>query len=376
MHGSILTAATIGLAALGASAAPASARWYDNSPSTSDANAPGTDGTSPFPFSDGFPTPSPEQLQEIFVAAHGTLSNSTPPANISAQGLVNLRLIDFAERIESVFFQEMLFNVTNGVPGYELPSWVDYDYFVNFLNVTQHVEELHNLNAVNALAHFNQTAIEPCTRYNFPVSTLEESITLAMTFTSNVFGVLGDVVQIFAQNGDTGLVRGIVSAVANEGEQNGFFRYLLGRVPDELPFTTVSSRDFAFTALQGFVDPTSCPNIDIIAADLKTFEKVTFLDTPQAKTEDVRLSLSIDKYVSGTAYNVVYVNQLNNPVVVPATFVSSDDTSVIISATFPFDEHLMNGLTIASVTDQAGPFANVDTVSAAAIWAPAFAVVN
>ncbi|KZP01821.1 LsdA family protein [Calocera viscosa TUFC12733] len=374
MHGSLLTAATIGLAALGASAAPAAPRrHHDAQPSTSGAS---TSNGSPFPFSDGFPTPSPQQLQQIEIAAHGTLSNSTPPANISAQGLVNLRLIDFAERIESVYFEELLYNVTNYVPGYELPSWVDYDYFVNFLNVTQHVEELHNLNAVNALAHFNQTAIQPCTRYNFPVSNLEEAITLAMTFTSNVFGVLGEVVQIFAQNGDVGLVRGVVQAVANEGEQNGFFRYLLGRVPDELPFTTVSNRDFAFTALQGFVDPTSCPNIDIISADLKTFEKVTFLDTPVAKTEDVRLSLSIDKYVNGTAYNVVYVNQLNNPVVVPATYVSCDSTSVIIKATFPFDEHLMNGLTIASVTDQAGPFANVDAVAQAAIWAPAFAVVN
>ncbi|EJU03455.1 hypothetical protein DACRYDRAFT_21046 [Dacryopinax primogenitus] len=368
MHGSILTAATIGLAALSASAAPA----------TRDYSAPnsGSSSGSPFPFADGFPTPSPEQLQEIFVEAHGTLSNATPPANISAQGLVNLRLIDFAERIESVYFEEFLANVTNHVPGYEVPSWVDYDYLVNFLTVTQHVEELHNLNAVNALAHFNQTAIEPCTRYNFPVSTFEEAVTLAMTFTSNVFGVLGDVVTLFAENGDAGLTRGVVAAVANEGEQNGFFRYLLGRVPDELPFTTASNRDFAFTALQGFVDPTSCPNIDIIAADLKTFEKVTFIDTPIAKTEDVRLSLAKDKYESGKAYNVVYVNQLNNPVVVPATYVCADDTTVTIEATFPFDEHLMNGLTIASVTDQAGPFANVDAVAAAAIWAPAFVVVN
>ncbi|KZP01797.1 LsdA family protein [Calocera viscosa TUFC12733] len=374
MHASLLSAATIAVAALGVSAAPSTPRWY-SAPDSTDASSSGSNG-SPFPFADGFPTPSPQQLQQIEIDAHGTLSNATPPANISAQGLVNLRLIDFGERIEAVFFEELFFNVTTGVPGYELPSWVDYDYFVNFLNVTQHVEELHNLNAVNALAHFNQTAIQPCTRYNFPVSNLEEAVTLAMTFTSNVFGLLGEVVQIFAQNGDVGLVRGIVQAVANEGEQNGFFRYLLGRVPDELPFTTVSNRDFSFTALQGFVDPTSCPNIDLISADLKTFASVTFLDTPVAKTEDVRLSLSIDKYVNGTAYNVVYVNQLNNPVVVPATYVSSDATSVIIKATFPFDEHLMNGLTIASVTDQAGPFANVDAVATAAIWAPAFAVVN
>ncbi|EJU03456.1 hypothetical protein DACRYDRAFT_105618 [Dacryopinax primogenitus] len=335
-----------------------------------------TNSSDPLPFPDGFPNPSDAQLQQIFIDAHGTLSNSTPPANISAQGLVNLRLLDFAERIEAVYFEEFLSNVTTGVAGYELPSWVDYNYFVNFLNVTQHVEELHNLDAVTALAHFNQTAIQPCTTYNFPVSNFNESVTLAMTFTSNVFGLLGEIAQIFAQNGDVGLTRHIVQIVANEGEQNGFFRYLLGKVPDELPFTTVSTREFSFTALQGFVDPTSCPNIDIIAADLKTFDALTLLDTPEAKTETIRFAVASDKYVNGTNYSVVYTNQLNVPVVEPATYVSADNTSVTLSATFPYDAQLLNGLTIAAVVNGSGPFADVDAVAAAAIWAPAFIVVN
>ncbi|KZT55817.1 LsdA family protein [Calocera cornea HHB12733] len=359
----ILAVAALGLAALGVHGAPLS---QDNSKRSSD----------PLPFADGFPTPTDEQLQEIFVGAHGTLGNGPPPANVSYQGLVNLRLLDFAERIEAVYFQEFLSNVTNGVPGYELPWWVDYDYFVNFITVTQHVEELHNLDAVTALSHFNQTAIEPCTAYNFPVSNFEEAVTLAMTFTANVFGLLGEIVQIFAQNGDIGLTRHIVQVVANEGEQNGFFRYLLGRVPDELPFTTVSTREFSFTALQGFVDPASCPNIDLISKDIKTFDALTLLDTPKAHTETIRFAVASDKYVNGTSYYVVYTNQGNTPVVEPLTYVSSDAKTITLKATFPYKANLLNGLTIAAVTDQSGPFADVDAVAAAAIWAPAFMVVN
>ncbi|KZP01799.1 LsdA family protein [Calocera viscosa TUFC12733] len=363
MRLTLVGTAIFGLTALSAWAAPLA---VDNIKRDND----------PLPFPDGFPTPSDAQLQKIYAGAHGTLSNSAPPANVSYQGLVNLRLLDFAERIEAVYFYEFLWNVTNGVPGYELPWWVDYDYFVRFLTVTLHVEELHNLDAVTVLAHFNQTAIEPCTTYHFPVSNFEEAVTLAMTFTSNVFGLLGEIVQIFAQNGDIGLTRHIVQVVANEGEQNGFFRYLLGRVPDELPFTTVSTREFSFTALQGFVDPASCPNIDLISQDINTFDALTLLVTPKARTEEISFAIAIDKYVDGTNYYVVYTNQGNNPVVEPATWVASDSTTVTLNATFPYHEYLLNGLTIAAVTDQAGPFADVDSVTAAAIWAPAFIVVN
>ena len=174
--------------------------------------------SNPLPLDDGFPDPSPDQFKQIFVEAHGTLSNSTPPATISQEGITNLQLIDFAERIEAVFFEELLYNVTTNQTGYDIPSWVDRNYVIEFLNTVQKTEELHNLNAAGALAHFNQPPIRPCTEYHFPVSTFEESITLAMTLTSNVFGVLGDVVTIFAQNGDSSLVRGVLQTATAEGE--------------------------------------------------------------------------------------------------------------------------------------------------------------
>jgi hypothetical protein len=331
----------------------------------------------PFPFDDGFPDPSPEQLAQIQLAAHGTLSNSSGPSQISNEGLTNLRLINFNERTEAVFFEQLLYNVTNNVPGFELPQHVDRQYMLDFLLVVQKTEELHNLNAVRALEKFNATGVEPCTRYNFPVSTFTEAINLATTFTSNVFGVLGDIATVFAENGDAALVRGILQAATAEGEQNGFYRYLLGKTPQELPFTTVSHRDFAFSALHSFVDPTSCPNLDVI--DLKVFETITVLTPPKDVDSTIKFSLSNKNrlWEDGKDYFAVYVNQGNLPVVVPVKQVTEHEGGdIVVEAEFPYTAHLLNGLTIVSVTDNAGPFANVDEVAGNATWAPGFIVVN
>ena len=45
----------------------------------------------PGPLADGFPNPT--QLKQIQQNAFGTLPNSPPPSNISADGLVSLRLV-------------------------------------------------------------------------------------------------------------------------------------------------------------------------------------------------------------------------------------------------------------------------------------------
>ena len=48
----------------------------------------------------------------------------------------------------------------------------------------------------------------------------------------------------------------------------------------------------------------------------------------------------------------------------------------MVEADFPYTAHFLNGLTIVSITDQPGPFANVDEVAGNATWAPGFIVVN
>ena len=45
-------------------------------------------------------------------------------------------------------------------------------------------------------------------------------------------------------------------------------------------------------------------------------------------------------------------------------------------ALFPYDQFEMNGLTIAVLTNSAGPFADVDAVAAATVAGPALIEVN
>ena len=60
--------------------------------------------------------------------------------------------------------------------------------------------------------------------------------------------------KVAGQNGDAGNIRGFTASLGQEGEQNGFYRDLLGKLPSALPFLTASLRDFAFSALnQNFV---------------------------------------------------------------------------------------------------------------------------
>ena len=133
---------------------------------------------------------------------------------------------------------------------------------VIFTNLTQQ-EELHALDANNALAHVGYDPIEPC-QYTFPVQDFDSALVLATTFTDVVLGTLQDVVERFALGGDFALTRHVASIIGQEGEQQGWFRVMQGKVPSELPFLTTSDLNFAFTAIQSFVVPGTCPNLSLI----------------------------------------------------------------------------------------------------------------
>ena len=349
----------------GAFASPISARW------ASSGNGSPSD---PLPFADGFPSPSKQQVSQIELQAHGLLPQGIPPT-LSPIGVTNVQLVEFAERTEAVFFEEFLFNVTNKVPGYDvLPPNIDYDDLVMFLNQSVAMEELHSLAGTSILAHFNQTDIQPCTQYNFPVSNIAESLTLAAVTQSVVFGTLGDLALRWAENGDFAFVQIAVQIAAAEGEQAGKLRTLLNKTSIELPFTTQNSIDFTFTALQGFVVPSSCPNLNAI--NLTTFEPLTVLSNLGPQDSQAQFQIGNSKYQSGSKYWVVYLNGLSIPIVEPLAFVTSDSETVTLQGSFPYTEHEMNGLTIAAITDTQGPFSSAEDVAAAAIWAPGLILVN
>ncbi|RHZ63580.1 putative sexual development protein (LsdA) [Aspergillus thermomutatus] len=326
------------------------------------------------PLPDGMPFPSPGQLREIELRAHGTLPNTPLPDHISREGIVNLQLIAFNELFEVAFFNELLLNVTNNVTGFEIPDEENRNMVVRSLTAIRAQEELHALSANYALQHFNVSPILPC-RYHFPVSDFDHAIALAATFTDLVLGTLQDVVERFAVGGDFNFTRIISSVIGNEGEQEGWFRLLQDKIPSELPFLTTSDLNFAFTAIQAFVVPGSCPNIDEIP--LETFHFLAILTPPANTTQTIRVAWRpTETGAPGQHVWMTYINQLNLPIVEPMNIISVEHRTVVAEVLFPYDEYLMNGLTIAAVTNSSGPFPNANAVARATVAGPGLIVVN
>jgi hypothetical protein len=141
-------------------------------------------------------------------------------------------------------------------------------------------------------------------------------------------------------------------------------------------------REFAFSALQSFVIPGSCPNINTI--DLQIFEPLNVLSNVEPKVQDVKFSFAIPANANTASWksdysglSVVYINQQNTPIVQALQNIDVMDTTVTFTATFPFDEATFgNGLTIAAVTNSTGPFASVDDVAKATVFGPGLIEVN
>ncbi|KAJ5355914.1 hypothetical protein N7517_010523 [Penicillium concentricum] len=325
------------------------------------------------PLADGMPNPSPSELETIELNAHGTLPNGPPPAGISEGGITNLKLIAFNELFEVAFFDQLITNITDKILGYRFSDEDDYTFVLNGLKVILAQEELHALDANNALTHVGVDPIEPC-RYTFPVHDFDAAIMLATTFTDVVLGTLQDVVERFAIGGDIGLSRTISSVIGQEGEQQGWFRVMQGKVPSELPFLTTRDLNFAFTAIQSFVVPGTCPNIDTIP--LKTFPPINVIEGPTAETGQIKVSFDDSDETDEDALWVTYINQQNMPIVEPLHIISKEKGTLIAKALFPYEAYEMNGLTIAAVTTTEGPFPNAYSVAKETLAGPALFIIE
>jgi len=234
-------------------------------------------------------------------------------------------------------------------------------------------EELHALNANGALSHFGVAPVQPC-KYTFPVQDFKSAVVLASTFTDLVLGTLQEVVERFAMGQNFNLARQISSVIGQEGEQQGLYRVLQDKIPSELPFLTTSDLNFAFTAIQSFVVPGSCPNIQEIP--LRTFEPLEITTPPGPQTQNITVRFVDPHFKVGNQLWITYINQQNLPIVESLHTLSQENGAVVAKATFPYTEHEMNGLTIAAITKCRGPFGNASSVAADTIAGPGLIIVN
>ncbi|KAI5917681.1 sexual development protein [Camillea tinctor] len=329
------------------------------------------------PSTDGFPDPDAQQLLTIETEADGLLSNLPPPPTLSAAGITNFQLIAFNENFEVAFFSSLIENITNNVPGFDTPwnNW-ESDTLLEIIKTVTAQEELHAITAITTLEHFNASLVpSPCT-YKFPTDSLSSAIDLASTFTALVLGTLQDAEQSFAQNGDDGPVRAISSVIGQEGEQNGFYRLVLGRKPSEKPFLTTSTAAFAFSALQQFI--VSCP-FDVADIPIPILTPLNVLTTAAAQDANLTFSADLEGVLaSGSDASGLFVTYLVGqqlPISVPVADPKWDGSVLTFEALFPFTENIMEGLSIAALTN-ASNFDSADDVVANTLAAPGLIQVN
>ena len=341
----------------------------------------------PFPLPNGFPNPSQSQLADIQKAAGGTLPNGPLPPTLKDDASTTLNLIALNELFEVAYFTQLLANVTQKVPGYDCGIAPECEMLVQTLQSVVNVscslssivarrlltillqqEQLHVLSANGALNNAKQPTQQPCL-YNFPVSDLKSSIALANTFTDLVLGALPGAQKTFATDGgdELGLIPVVGSIIGQEGEQNGFYRTFQSKSASAAPFLTGVPPEYAFSALQSFFVPGSCPGLDQIK--LASFPTLNVNSAADAKSGT--LDFSCSGTVGPDDNSIVYLSGQNIPVTVPISPVVSKDGLSHFTADFPFDTGFSKGLTIAAVVKgKDAKFATASDVAAATVFGP------
>ena len=108
----------------------------------------------PFPLADGFPSPNPAQLAQIQATAGGSLPDGPLPTSLKPAGVTTLQLIALNEIFEVAYFNDLLTNVTTGVPGYDVEALgFNKTYVVNTLTAVRAVSlpKLHYFRRANFL---------------------------------------------------------------------------------------------------------------------------------------------------------------------------------------------------------------------------------
>lgn len=148
-----------------------------------------------------FPSPSCPELNKHLLHVASQPRNLTFPPD---------------EIFEVAYFTQLLQNVTECKPGYEVPSKWGKKAVEDYLRQVIAQEELHALLANTALKAYGAKPITPA-RYTFPVNSLVEALDFAGLFTSLVLGALQSVQVDLTNAKSAGLVQVVGSIIGQEG---------------------------------------------------------------------------------------------------------------------------------------------------------------
>ena len=109
-----------------------------------------------FPLPDGFPQPSPAQLFAIQKGAGGFLGTKPIPNTLTPAAITSLELLTNNEYFEVAFFSQLLSNITDNVPGYEVDSIapLDRDEVIAAITAIKNVSTILDLEARTLLTLF------------------------------------------------------------------------------------------------------------------------------------------------------------------------------------------------------------------------------
>ncbi len=190
---------------------------------------------------------------------------------------------------------------------------------------------------------------------------------------------------IFATDKANDIVRLISSVIGQEGEQNGYYRSTLGSIPSEKPFLTTVPAAFAFSALQLFVVPNSCP-FNLSEINLPILPPLATNGGPVAVLEPKDQMLSFTANLSDSTKAQQYVNKTSGlyltytvgqqiPFSVPATNITWANETISFQANFPYKEYVMDGFSHGALTTT-NKSATADAVVDVALAGPAVLQVN
>lgn len=347
---------------------------YGNDDDCSDAPAGPTGSASHKPHSTvTYSTVSPTStLQAIELAAHGTLPDGALPTKIADTTAITLDVVATVELFESAFFAELISNVTADKPGYQLKD--NKDTVLADLKAIVAQEQLHATGANGILQTAGRAPIVPC-KYDFPVNSYKEALAFISLQTDLVLGTLQEIAATVSSDGDAELINLFVSIAGQEGEQNGFFRSSLHKIPSALPFLSAASGAFTYSHInqQGIIAG-SCPNGTFIAnAGVPIFKPLDVVTHVSPATTEVEFSVS-GSLPSNTS--VVYINQQNTPKTYAISNIKNDNGKTTFTVPFPYNQFEMNGLTIAAVVNGAGNFASAGAVAMSTVFGPGLIEIN